>query len=112
MWERRRAYFHKSYNHPPNTSVTSTKHIPFAFLVGDLPVHVAITQLKAENSNEFHDIVPIFGPFHTHCLMMSAIYKHYKGSGLEEELVAGGVTAEGSVEHKLKGKHYQRGLRC
>jgi hypothetical protein len=26
--------------------------------------------------------------------------------------VAGGVIAEGSVEHALKGKHYKRGLRC
>ncbi len=24
----------------------------------------------------------------------------------------GGVVAEGSVDHALKGKHYKRGLRC
>ncbi|KAK7067273.1 hypothetical protein SK128_008934 [Halocaridina rubra] len=43
---------------------------------------------------------------------MSAIYKCYKGSELEEVLVAGGEISDGSVEHALKGKHYKRGLRC
>ncbi len=43
---------------------------------------------------------------------MSAIYKRYKGSELGEVLVAGGVVAEGSVDHALKGKYYKRGLRC
>jgi len=41
--------------------------------------------------------------------MMSAIYKYYKGSELGEVLVAG-VVAEGSVDHALKGKHYERDL--
>ena len=109
-----------SYNQPPNKSVVNdimeklstiinTKHMPFAFLVGDLPVYVLITLLKAENPSKFRDIVPFLGPFHTQCAMMSAIYKRYKGSEL---LVAGGVVAEGSVDHALKGKHYKRGLRC
>ena len=35
-----------------------------------------------------------------------------QGSELEEALVAGGVIADGSVEHALKGKQYKRGLRC
>ncbi len=115
-----KAYFHMSYNQPPNKSVVNaimeklstiimTKNMPFAFLVGDLPVYTLITLLKAENPEKFHDIVPFLGPFHTQCAMMSAIYKRYKGSELEELLVAGGVVAEGSVEHALKGKHYKRG---
>jgi len=48
-----KVYFHTSYNQPPNKSVVNdimeklstiiiTKHIPFAFLVGDLPVYVLI----------------------------------------------------------------------
>lgn len=81
-----KAYNHPSYSQPPNKSVVkdvmdklstniAIKHMPFAFLVGDLPVYVFITQLKAENPNEFQDIVPFLGPFHTQCVMMSAIYK-------------------------------------
>lgn len=118
-----KAYFHMSYNQPPSKSVVNdimdkligiiaSKHMPFAFLVGDLPVYVLITLLKAENPSKYSDIVPFLGPFHTQCAMMSAIYKCYKGSELEEVLVAGGVVAEGSVDHALKGKHYKRGLRC
>ena len=94
------------------TTIIATKRMPFAFLVGDLPVYVLITPLKAENPCKYRDIVPFLGPFHTQCAMMSAIYKRYKGSELGEVLVAGGVVAEGSVDHALKGKHYKMGLRC
>lgn len=118
-----KAYFHTSYNQPPNKSVVNdvmdklstiiaTKRMPFAFLVGDHPVYVLITLLKAENPNKYRDIVPFLGPFHTQCVMMSAIYKRYKGSELGDVLVAGGVISEGSVDRALKGKHYKRGLRC
>ena len=118
-----KAYFHASYNQPPNKSVVNdimdklssiiaTKHMPFAFLVGDHPVFVLVTLLKAENPQKYHDIVPFLGPFHTQCVMMSAIYKRYKGSELGDLLVAAGVIAEGSVDPALKGKHYKRGLRC
>ncbi|KAJ3584789.1 hypothetical protein NHX12_015284, partial [Muraenolepis orangiensis] len=76
------------------------------------PVYVLITLLKAENPNKYRDIVPFLGPFHTQCVMMSTIYKRYKGSELGDVLVAGGVIAEGSVDRALKGKHYKRGLHC
>ncbi|KAK1879203.1 U3 small nucleolar RNA-associated protein 10 [Dissostichus eleginoides] len=124
MWQdKSKAYFHTSYNQPPDKSVVkdvmdklvtiiATKHMPFAFLVGDHPVYVLITLLKAENPSKFSAIVPFLGPFHTQCVMMSAIYKRYKGSELGEVLVAAGVIADGSVDRALKGKHYKRGLRC
>ena len=103
-----------SYNQPPNKTVVhdimvklstiiTTKRMPFAFLAGDLPVYVLITLLKAENPDRFRDIVPFLGPFHTQCVMMSAIYKRYKGSELGDVLVAAGVIAQGSVDHALKG---------
>ena len=118
-----KAYFHTSYNKPPDKSVVNdimdklsttitTKLMPFAFLVGDHPVYVLITLLKAENPTKYKDIVPFLGPFHTQCVMMSAIYKRYKGSELEDLLVVAEVIAEGSVARALKGKHYKRGLRC
>ena len=56
--------------------------------------------------------MPFLGPFHTQCVMMSAIYTRYKGSDYGEVLVAGGVIAEGSVDRALQGKHHKRGLRC
>ena len=73
-------------------------------------MYVLITLLKAENPNKYRDIVPFLGPFHTQCVMMSAIYKRYKESELGDVLVMGGVIAEGSVDCALKGKHYKRGL--
>ncbi len=117
-----KACFH-IYSQPPNKSVVkdimdqltitiATKRMPFAFLVGDHPVDVLSTLLKAENPNKYRDIVPFHGPFNTQCVMMSAIYKRYKGSNLGEVLVAGGVIAGGSVDRALNGKHYMRSLRC
>ncbi len=119
----RKAYFHMSYNQPPYKSVVndtmnklsttiSNKRMPFEFLVGDHTVYILITLLKAENPNKFHNIVPFPGPFHTQCVMMSTIYKRYRGSELGDLLVAAGVIAEGSVDRALKGKHYKRGLLC
>jgi len=81
-----RAYFHTSYNQPPNKSVVkdimdklvdiiTTNRMPFDFLVEDHPVYVLITVLKAENPNKYSDIVPFLGPFHAQCVMMNTIYK-------------------------------------
>ena len=86
--------------------------MPFAYLVGDLPVYVLINELKAENPERYSAIIPFLGPFHTQCVMMTAIYKRYEGSELEEVLVQAGVIAAGSVKQALKGKHFKRGLRC
>jgi len=94
------------------TNIITVKHMPFSFLVGDLPVYVLVTLLKAENSVKYHNIVPFLGPLHTQCSMMSAIYKRYKGIELEDVLVTRGVIADGSVNQVPKGKHFKRGLRC
>ena len=67
------------------------------------PVFVLITQLKDENPDKYRDIVPFLGPIHTQCVMMSAIYKRYKGSELGEILVVGGVITEGSVDRAPQG---------
>ena len=94
------------------SSIIATKRMPFTFLVGDHPVYILITLLKAENPNKYCDTVPLLGPFHTQCVMMNTIYKYYKGIELGDVLVVGGVVAEGSVGRALKGKHYKRGLHC
>jgi len=86
MWGRKRArlYFHMSYNQSPNksvindimnklTNIIKVKHMPFAFLVGDLPVYVLVTLLKAENSVKYHNILPFLGPFHTQSLWMVTV---------------------------------------
>jgi hypothetical protein len=92
------------------STIIATKHMPFAlFLVGDHPVYVIITLLKAENPNKYRDIVPFLGPFHTQCVMMSAIYKRYKGSELEDVLIAAGVIAEGSHRSCAERQALQEG---
>ena len=40
------------------------------------------------------------------------MYKRFQGSGLADVLVASGVVAEGSCDQALRGKHFNRGVRC
>ena len=119
-----KACFHMSESQPPNKSVVkdimdkltviiATKRMPFAFLMSDHPVYVLITLLKAENPNKYCDTVPFLGPFHTQCVMTSAIYKRYKGSTLEERYSWREKLLPGAPSIvRLKGKHFKNGLRC
>jgi len=68
--------------------------MPFAFLLGDHPVYVLITQTSTVTLCRF--LVPLCSP-------QCAIYTRYKGSELGEVLVAGGVIADGSVDRALQG---------
>ena len=54
--------------------------------------------------------MPFLSPFHTQRAIMSAIYKCYKGSELEDVLVARGVIADGSVDRAcFKAQALQEG---
>ena len=72
-------------------------------------MYVLVTLLKAENLVKYHDIVSFLGTFHTQCSMMSAIHKRYKGSELEDVLVAGGVIADGSIDHARRASTTREG---
>ena len=71
-----------------------------------------ILELKSENLTKFSKHVPFIGAFHVQMSYIYAIYKRFKGSGISDLLVAAGVIADGSVDHALRGKHFNRGLRC
>ena len=112
--ERSKAYYQATYPEPPTKSVLhdvmsklsegmKLKNIPFSLFVGDMPTYKHTVELKAENSQKFKDIIPIFGPFYQQCSFIYSIYKRFQGSGL---------SVEGSVEQALRGKHYIRGVRC
>ena len=122
-FERSKPYYQSTYPEPPSKSVMNDimlklvqgmkeKEIPFALLVGDLPTYVHIVEMKAENTESFKEIIPIFGPFHQQCSFIYAIYKRFRGSGISDVLVSAGVIVEGSVDQALRGKHYRRGVRC
>ena len=115
-------YYQVSYPEPPSKSVCydvmlklvnamREKHIPFFFLVADLPTYKDILSLKSENPEIFQDIIAIIGTFHQQMSCIYAVYKRFQGSGIEEVLVSAGVLAGGSVEKALKGKHYRRAVR-
>ena len=95
-----------------NVEGTRQKNIPFLFMVGDLPTYVHVVELQSENSIRFENIVPVLGPLHQQLLFIYCIYKRFCGSGIADAFVSAGVTARGSVDHGVAGKHYQRGVRC
>ena len=118
-----KAYYHVTYPVPPTKSVIhdimskmnqamDEKDIPYAVLVGDMPVYKHIMALKCENRERFDDIIPFLAPFHTHLSFINAMYKRFKDSGIADILVAAGVIADGSVDQALRGKHYRRAIRC
>ena len=118
-----KAYFHKSYDQPPNKTVMrdimnkqleiiEEKKMPFAYICGDLPVYSNMDEIKGENRLLYKPIYPWIAPFHLQCVMIVCIYLRHKGSEFEEVLVQAGVIAAGSVTQALMGKHFRRGLRC
>ena len=88
------------------------KSMPFIQVVGDQPVYAVIVQLKYENPDAFHVILPFLGPFHIHGSLIYAMHKRFRGCGLSDILVAANVIAEGLVDQAMGGKHYKRGIRC
>ena len=116
-------YYFLTFLQPPSKSVVhevmcrmvataEMKSMPFIQVVGDQPVYALIVQLKYENPDAFHVILPFLGPFHIHGSLIYAMYKRFRGCGLSDILVAADVIAEGSVDQAIRGKHYKRGIRC
>ena len=85
--------------------------MPFIQLIGDQPVYALIVEVKKENQEDFENILPVLGGFHTQGAFMVAMYRRFKGSGLEDLAVAAGIVEAGSVDQALKGKHHKRGMR-
>ena len=121
--EKSRAIYHITYPDPPSKTILydvmsnlaksiNEKKMPFAIIVGDHPVYVLMLSLKSENPTQFGKILPFMGPFHIEMSFIYAIYKRFKGSGIADMLVAASVIAEGSVDQRLCGKHFKRGVCC
>ena len=86
------------------------KSMPFIQLIGDQPVYTLIVEVKNENQGDFQNILPVLGGFHTQATFI-AMYRRFKGSGLEDLAVAAGIVEAGSADQALKGKHHKRGMR-
>ena len=118
-------YYFLTFPQPPNKSVVhevmcrmvaaaEMKSMPFIQVVGDQPVYALIVQLKYENPDAFHVILPFLGPFDIefHGSFIYAMYKRFRGCGLSDIVVAADVIAEGSVDQAMRGKHHKMGIRC
>ena len=93
-------------------AVIKEKDIPFIQLVGDQPVYTLTVQLRNENRAAFEKLLPVLGPFHTHCSFITAINKRFSGSVLSDLIVSADIVAEKSIDQALMGKHYRRAIRA
>ena len=121
--QKSKAYYHHTYPQPRSKSVCydimyklsetiKEKNIPFAVLVGDYPVYALFLELKTAYSVQFANIIPHLGPFHMQMSILAAMNKRFKDSGILEFLVAAGVIQSGSVDQAMRGKHFNRIIRC
>ena len=117
-----KAHYHLTFPKPPTKSVANevmsrcikavdAKKMPFIQLVGDQPVFALIVKLKFENPEKYSKLIPVLGGFHTQNAFMSTIYKRFKGSGIEDLVIAADLIEAGSVEQALRGKHHNCGIR-
>ena len=91
--EKSKPYYHTTYLEPPTksilydmlklTSAMEQKQIPLSFLVGDMTTYKLILQLKSESPDRGQSIILILGAFHLQMSYMYAIYKIFKGLGME-----------------------------
>ena len=56
-------------------------------------------------------LVAMCGDMHTLMAFIHAMGKRFAGSGFDTIIVSVGLIAEGSLDHMMKGKHVNRGLR-
>ena len=118
-----KAYCYHTYPRPPSkvvcydimyklSAMIKEKDIPFLVLVGDYPVYAFFLELKTAHPVLYADIIPHLGAFHMQMSFLSAMNKRFMRSGISEILVAAGVIEPGSVDQAMKGKHFNRIMRC
>ena len=64
-----------------------------------------------DSPERFNKLIVHFGRFHIMCAYMGALGKMMTGSGFEEVLIDSGVSASGSINQVVSGKHYNRAFR-
>ena len=93
-------------------NIIEERNIPFVPLIGDQSVYTLNVQLRNKTKEKFNKIIPILGPFHTQVAFITAIAKQFQESGLADIFVSASITAEKSVEQRMRGKHFRRIVRA
>ena len=86
-------------------------HQQYTVVTFDLAVAKKAYSLVWQSLEEFSDEIVRMGSFHLTSAFMSALGKKMRCSGLEQVLIESGISASGSLEQILTGKHYNHALR-
>ena len=87
------------------TAVLNNIQIPITF---DLGLYMHAIPLSVSYRKY---LVAMCGDMHTLMAFIHAMGKRFAGSGFDTIIVSVGLIAEGSLDHMMKGKHVNRGLR-
>ncbi|KAK3750817.1 hypothetical protein QZH41_000085, partial [Actinostola sp. cb2023] len=80
-------------------------------VVFDQALYSKAVEIIWKKEEQFKDIVPRMGVFHTICTLLAVIGKRFQDAGLRDLCVEARVIAEGSVNGVLDGHRYNRAVR-
>lgn len=86
-------------------------HMRYMSVVFEQALYCKVTEILWAHRDSFPNNVPRLGVFHTICMFLGVIGKHFRDAGLRDVCIESGTVAEGSVNDVLDGHKYNRSLR-
>ncbi|XP_033475188.1 uncharacterized protein LOC117252428 [Epinephelus lanceolatus] len=80
-------------------------------VVFDQALYAKAAEITWKHPEKFKNIILRMGVFHTSCIFMATIGKHFADAGLRDLCVEAGVIAHGSVAGVIDGHRYNREIR-
>ena len=91
--------------------IRKTLRLNSIVVVFDQALYAKATEIIWKRREQFQDLIPRMGVFHTICTMLAIIGKRFQDAGLRDLCIEARVIAEGSVSGVLEGRHYNRAVR-
>ena len=91
--------------------LTTSLRLTSIVCVFDQAIYAKAIEIKWKEPEKFRCCVVMMGMFHLLMVYMAILHKRFADAGLKDTIIQSGMTAEGSIETALKGKHYNRGVR-
>ena len=86
--------------------IRETLSLKSIVLVFDQALYAKVTEVLWKRREQFSQLIPRMGAFHTICTFIAVIGKHFQDAGLKDLCIESGVVAEGSVSGIFNGRHY------
>lgn len=81
-------------------------------IVLDQAIYAKAQEIISKHQDDFCRVILRMGSFHTACTFLAVIGQRFEHAGLHDILVESGLAGTGAVGAVLRGKHYNRAMRC